>query len=162
MDGALKWYDAKWLRTYYAAKEIIARTAPSRLPEFVDAFQVLRTDPDFTIKDIPGFLDDETHARVKDVISQLPRQTWDMHEFQRFGRIIVHDHPDFTLLQSELTERVSELVGEAVEPCYNFLSLYSQMGICELHLDAPSAKWTLDICVDQSDPWPIHFSQIVP
>lgn len=26
----------------------------------------------------------------------------------------------------------------------------------------PRAKWTLDLCIDQSDVWPIHFSEIVP
>lgn len=162
MDGTLKWYDSNWLQVYFAAKEVIARAAPSRLPEFVDSFRILRTDPQFTLREIPGFLDDETRARVKAVIDQLPRETWEMYEFKRFGRIIVHDHPEFTKLQSELTGRVSDLVGEAVEPSYNFLSLYTQMGICEPHLDAPSAKWTLDMCIDQSEPWPIHFSQIVP
>jgi hypothetical protein len=29
-------------------------------------------------------------------------------------------------------------------------------------MDAPTAKWTLDVCIEQSDIWPIHFSQIVP
>jgi hypothetical protein len=63
-------------------------------------------------------------------------------------------------MQRELVARVSDLVGEEVEPSYNFLSLYTRMGIFEPHLDAPSAKWTLDICIDQSEPWPIYFSQI--
>src|SRR5207244_3336916 len=31
-----------------------------------------------------------------------------------------------------------------------------------VHLDAPAAKWTLDLCVDQSTPWPIYFSQVCP
>ncbi len=57
---------------------------------------------------------------------------------------------------------VSELAGEAVEPAYNFLSLYTQLGICEPHMDAPKAKWTLDVCIEQSSAWPIYFSQTVP
>jgi hypothetical protein len=31
-----------------------------------------------------------------------------------------------------------------------------------VHLDAPLAKWTLDVCIDQSAPWPIHLSQVIP
>ena len=27
-------------------------------------------------------------------------------------------------------------------------------------MDAPSAKWTLDVCIDQSDIWPIYVSQV--
>src|SRR5882672_7817793 len=85
-----------------------------------------------------------------------------MHEIKRFGRLIVHDHPTFAELHRNLVAKVSALVGEAVEPSYNFLCLYTRLGICEPHLDAPSAKWTLDVCIDQSEPWPIYFSQIVP
>ena len=29
-------------------------------------------------------------------------------------------------------------------------------------MDAPDAKWTLDLCNEQSDAWPIHFSRIMP
>jgi hypothetical protein len=29
-------------------------------------------------------------------------------------------------------------------------------------MDAPQAKYTLDICIDQSQPWKIHFSKVVP
>ena len=58
--------------------------------------------------------------------------------------------------------QVSAWVGEVVEPSYNFLSLYNNLGVCKPHMDAPSAKWTVDYCISQSEPWPIHFSQIVP
>jgi hypothetical protein len=75
---------------------------------------------------------------------------------------VVHNHPYFTELQRSTTALVSELAGEPVEPIYNFLSLYSKFGVCPVHLDAPEAKWTLDICIEQTEPWPIHFSQIVP
>ncbi len=33
---------------------------------------------------------------------------------------------------------------------------------CPLHQDAPRAKWTLDLCIDQGQPWSIHFSQVRP
>ena len=29
-------------------------------------------------------------------------------------------------------------------------------------LDAPNAKWTLDVCLNQSGPWPIYISQVQP
>ena len=34
-------------------------------------------------------------------------------------------------------------------PAYNFLSLYTQLDICEPHMDAPKAKWTLNVCIEQ-------------
>jgi hypothetical protein len=99
---------------------------------------------------------------IREVVRAIPRDKYEMHELKSFGRFIVHDYPEITALQATLVDQVSEWAGEAVEPSYNFLSLYSRMGVCEPHLDSPSAKWTLDICVDQSEPWPIQFSQIVP
>jgi hypothetical protein len=38
--------------------------------------------------------------------------------------------------------------------------MYTAMGVCPLHMDSPEAKWTLDLCVNQTRPWPIHFSPV--
>jgi hypothetical protein len=162
MGDDLKWYDSGWLDKYLAAKEVIARMAPSRLQEFVDSFHALRTDPSFCVKDLPGVFSAEMLATIKSIVRSIPMTAMEMHEIKRFGRMVVHNHHPFTEMQRELVDKISDLVGETVEPSYNFLSLYTRMGICEPHLDAPSAKWTLDICIDQSEPWPIHFSQIIP
>lgn len=162
MNQALQWYDSKWLKCYFDAQDIIRRHAPEKLAAFVAAMKPLHTDPAFTVKDVPGIFDDAQLDEIKAIIRSIPATGMSLYEVKRFGRLIVHDHPHFTKLQHGLTALVSRLAGQEVEPCYNFLSLYSRLGVCEPHLDAPSAKWTLDICIDQSDPWPIHFSQIVP
>src|SRR5206468_530714 len=39
---------------------------------------------------------------------------------------------------------------------------YGNLGVCPPHMDSPEAKWTLDLCVGQSTPWPIYFSQVCP
>lgn len=157
-----QWYDSIWLGKYLAARDIVAARAPERLTEFVDRFAGLRTNPDFTVRRLPQLLDAATLAAIRQARHKLEPAQLELHEVKRFGRFIVHDLPEFTRLQHRLTELVSQAAGEAVEPSYNFLSLYTKMGICEPHLDAPSAKWTLDICIDQSEPWPIYLSQIVP
>ncbi len=79
-----------------------------------------------------------------------------------FGRFVVHNHPYFTELQRRTVPLMSEVAGEEVEASYNFLSLYGGLGVCPPHLDAPSAKWTLDLCLNQSGPWPIYVSQVEP
>lgn len=162
MADSPQWYDSIWLDKYLAAKAIVARVAPERLTEFVESFSALRTHPDFTVKRLPQLFDAETLAAIRQARHKLDPAKLELHEARRFGRFIVHDLPEFTRLQHQLTELVSQAAGEAVEPSYNFLSLYTKMGVCEPHLDAPSAKWTLDICIDQSEPWPIHLSQIIP
>lgn len=162
MGNDNKWYDSVWLTKYLDAKELIARSYPSRLEEFVARFDVLRTRPDFTIKEFPGLLDSDALDLVKRTIDEIPMSMIDLSEVRQFGRFVVRDNPVFKKMQSDMADMISEQTGEAVEPHYNFLSLYSKMGVCEPHIDSPGSKWTLDICIDQSTPWPIHFSQIIP
>jgi hypothetical protein len=158
----MDWYDSRWLDKYLAARDLIARVAPGKLVEFEERLSVLRTDPDFTVRHVKDVLDEQALGAVRQAVAGLDRAQLEMHELKRFGRFVVHDLPFFTELQHSLTERVSEWAGEPVEPSYNFLSLYTQRGFCEPHLDSPSAKWTLDICIDQSAPWPIHIGRIMP
>ena len=162
MATGYRWYDSGWLNSYRSAKEIVASVAPHKLSEFVAAFDVLRTDPAFRTRDVQGLFGESDLKKIESVIAATPMQTLELHEMRRFGRFVIHDHPMFTEMQQELTAMMSDLVREPVEPNYNFLSMYTKMGVCEPHLDAPSAKWTLDVCIRQSEPWPIYFSQIVP
>lgn len=156
------WYDSVWLEKFIEAKVIIARAAPARLPEFTAAFEVLRVPPDYSQRFLPGFFSADQLDRVREAVRAIPIGRLDTDEIDSFGRFIVRRWPEFTALQTSLVDLVSDLAGEPVEPSYNFLSLYTRMGVCPPHLDTPSAKWTLDICIAQSEPWPIHFSQAVP
>lgn len=158
MQSDNKWYDSVWLRVYYDAKEIVARIAPEKLEPFIRSFDILRTRPEFSTVRLPQVIDPALLSEIRD---SVPREMYEMHEIKNFGRFVVRDLSEFTSLQSRMTDQVSEWAGEAVEPSYNFMSLYTQRGVCELHLDSPSAKWTLDICIDQSESWPIHFSKVI-
>lgn len=156
------WYDSPWLSSYVRARQFIAAHYPARLSEFEAAFAVLRTPPDYQIKHIPRLFDADVHQQLKQMVTTLALAETEQHELLAFGRLVIHDKPLLSHLQQELTPQVSEWVGEEVEPSYNFLSLYNNLGICEPHMDAPLAKWTVDFCINQSAPWPIHFSQVVP
>lgn len=161
-SASFPWYDSPWLASFVRAKDFVQAHDPERLDAFVASFDVLRTDPGFEVKQVRDIISPEDHARLKAltvVESGSPREK---HEMLRFGRLIVHDAALCTELQAKLTDRISELVGEPVEPCYNFLSLYNNLGVCAVHMDAPSAKWTFDYCIEQSGPWPIHLSQVIP
>lgn len=157
-----EWYDSGWLAAYYAAKDLIAATCPERLDGFVRTFDPLRTSPDFAPLHLPGAIDPALLERLRAIVRKIPRDRYELHEIQSFGRFVVHDDPEIVAIQADLTDQVSHWAGEAVEPSYNFLSFYTRLAVCEPHLDSPSAKWTLDICLDQSEPWPIQFSQIIP
>ncbi len=159
--AAMSWYDAGFLRRYEAAKRFLKIANPGALDDFVAGFDPLRTDPGFKVVHLHDLFDAETFQTIRDTIAAMPTALLEHHERDGFGREVVHDHPYFSQLQASLTERMSQWVGQEVEPAYNFLSLYSGLGVCEPHMDEPMAKWTLDICVDQSVEWPIYFSQIV-
>ena len=161
MNSELKWYDSRWLDAYLAAKEILRQTKPAKIAEFEDQLSIFRTSPSFKYIAINDFFDEKVRAQIKSTIMSIPKEKYEMHELRSFGRFVVHDYPPFTEMQNALVSQVSELVGEPVETSYNFLSMYTKMGKCDPHLDAPSAKYTLDICIDQSEPWPIHFSEII-
>jgi hypothetical protein len=158
----LPWYDALWMQSYLRAKQHIAREHPAKLEEFLRAFDPLRVDPAFKLVHVKEFFANEMQERIKEAVRVLTATKLERHELFTFGRLMLHDHPLLNVLGEELTPRVSEWVGEEVEYCYNFFSLYNNLGVCEPHMDAPLAKWTLDYCIEQSAEWPIYFSQVVP
>jgi hypothetical protein len=162
VSTAYPWYDSPWLTSYVRAKDYVFAYHPERLDEFVASFDVLRTDPDFEVKQVRDMLSGEDHARLKALIVAEAGPPLERHEVLSFGRLIVHDAELCAELQAKLTDRIGELVGESVEPCYNFLSLYNNLGVCAVHMDAPSTKWTFDYCIEQSAPWPIQLSQVRP
>lgn len=159
---AFGWYDSHFLAKFEAARRMIACVNPRRLDAFVAAFAPLRTDPGFHIGHVPRVLDPRRFDALLEQVRALPETRLKGYEAAEFGRRILHDLPMLTALQRELTPLVCELAGEAVEPCYNFLSLYRGDGRCPPHLDAPSAKWTLDVCLAQSGAWPIRLGPVLP
>lgn len=156
------WYDSFWLVKYRRAKDVIRRIQPDKLPAFLAALSGLRTRADFRVKRIPGLFDDATMATIRQTIASFQLTELELHEIKKFGRFVVHDHPFFTELHKRTIDLVSEAAGEPVEASYNFVSLYKKVGVCRVHMDTPHAKWTLDLCTEQSAPWPIHVSQVVP
>ena len=156
------WYDSQWLSAYANARRILREARPSMLQEFERAMDKFRTPADFQVRLFERVFDDAVMAQLGEVTHTLQPTQLELHEARSFKRFVVHDHPLFNELQQQVVERVSEAAGEPVEACYNFLSLYGPQGVCPPHMDAPLAKWTLDLCIAQSQPWPIHFSPIVP
>ncbi len=157
------WYDSPWLYKYQETRHLVGIHRPDRLDEFVKGFEILKTNKDFiTTKPDKPVLNAQQLKDSRQIIKSLTKTQQSTNEMRRMGRLTTHDHPYFTELQHQLLDLVSGIAGEALEPAYNFLSLYNDLGVCEVHMDAPQAKWTLDICIDQSTPWPIQFSQVKP
>ncbi len=160
MSRLYPWYDSVWLERYSQAKGIVGAVRPQALAAFIEAFRPLHTREDFSPVVLDRPLGDGALDEIRQVVAALEPTELELHEARRFQRFVVHDHPAFTRLQERVALLVGDVVGEPVEASYNFLSLYASGGVCPLHLDAPSAKWTFDLCIDQSVPWPIHFSRV--
>lgn len=154
------WYDAYWQVAYECALRFLSRAYPAKAEAFVEALATFRIAPDFTARQLAAFFEPERIAEIRDLIEGLPKSELETYELLPYGRLVLHDHPYFADLQAQLVGPVGEAVGEPVEASYNFLSLYNNLGVCDLHMDAPSAKWTLDVCIDQSAPWPLHISGV--
>jgi hypothetical protein len=156
------WYDSVRPEKYTRAKQTIQRVNPSALNTFEDAIRPSRTHAEFRVSLLDRIVDDVTLEKIRHIMKALRPMQFELHEVQQFKRFIVHDHPYFTELQQQLTDLMSESVNEPVEPSYNFLSLYTGAGICPVHMDSSGAKWTLDICLNQSEAWPLWISNVQP
>lgn len=160
MKSNYPWYDSQWLTLFGTAQEIIREHYPNKLEQFVESFKPLRTPLDFKTREIGKVFDQRTFEEIRDVVKGVKTSDYEKHELLKFGRLVVHNLPFFNRLQESLVDLVSESVGEEVESGYNFLSMYLNFGVCKVHMDAPQAKWTLDVCIDQTVTWPIYLSQV--
>ena len=142
------WYDSRFLHKYRAALYLIEKIKPSLKAEFIRALAPLQTRPDFRTVSIDRVFGDGVLEEIRSIVRGLRESQFERHEAGSFGRLV--------------QDLASDLAGERLVPTYNFLSLYNETGVCQPHLDSPQSKWTLDLCIDQSDEWPIHLSQVVP
>ena len=154
------WYDTYWLQSYYQALSYLEGSPLQHT--FKETLNVFRVPETFVEIDLPSLFSAAEIDAMKTLISSFNNEDLESHELLDFGRMVVHDHAYFTQLQLQITERISDAVGEELEPSYNFLSLYNNLGVCAPHMDAPVAKWTVDFCIEQSAPWPLYVSEVVP
>ena len=156
-----QWYDSNWLKYFNLARRLIAQRFPASLQDFEKSFDGLKTPSGFKTVKLDQFFDPARLAQCRETIRELDNAQLSVHELLSFGRLVKHDLPGFSPLHAELAATLSEFAGEELAPSYNFLSLYNNLGVCEVHLDAPSSKWNVDVCIEQSADWPIYISQVV-
>ena len=159
-EGPYPWYDSIWLSRYARARSAMAAAGPERLASFIDAFRILHTPATFKPRVLEAPFDADALGEIRRVARSLKPAELLLDEARTFGRFRVHNHPVFMQLQQRAIPLMEETVGERLEASYNFLSLYTSTGVCPVHMDAPDAKWTLDLCVEESVSWPIYLSDV--
>jgi hypothetical protein len=156
----IPFYDAEWLVSYWRAIELLS-SSPMKLAQFKAAMAALLPPANFRAQ-LANLITGEEYSRMRSDLAGVVADDMSRHELFDFGRIVSHRHPAFDAIHQTVAPRLSALVGELVEPSYQFLAQYGNLGVCGVHLDAPSAKWTVDICIEQSAPWSIFVSETVP
>lgn len=89
---------------------------------------------------------------VQELRGTLEGTAYNDLQFNRWG---LYNYPLLYPIHQRLTPRASELFGEMVRPSFAFLSVYGGDGICPRHTDRPPCKYTLDLVLDQMEPWEI-------
>ncbi len=115
MNRKFPWYDSHWLENYLKAKEAFKKYNPKKLKTFEEAIEPLRTRKDFEVVELPNVLTIETIEKTKEFIRNLETRKKETHEIFTFGRTVLHDDPFFNEMHEQLTDMVSERVGEEVE-----------------------------------------------
>lgn len=151
--GELEFYDSHWWQTWRWARSYLATHHADRLDDWDAAFEALRPPPDAGARLLAGVVPDDLRLGMVARIAAMDDVRLEHHELTTFGRHVVHDA--FTDLVPWAQELLETTIGIPLEPSYDFLSLYHDTGVCEPHLDAPNASWTLDVLLDQSAPWPL-------
>jgi hypothetical protein len=137
MDQRFPWYDSFWLCHYVAAQTYLRGRRPDKLRDFLEALAPLKTRRDFQVQRLPQVLDDRIVSDIRDLSRSLPLEELELHEMAGFGSFVVHNQPALAQLQASTVKLVSELAGEAAEPSYSFLSIYTKLGRCPMYMDAP-------------------------
>jgi hypothetical protein len=75
-----------------------------------------------------------------------------------FNRFTANDDPKFTLFQNKfVAPTLVDLLDWPLKPSYNFLSCYLPgQGECPVHVDRSQCFVTIDVCLNQSRPWPLY------
>jgi hypothetical protein len=80
---------------------------------------------------------------------------------QTAGRYVAYDEPLTRYVHDQLTRTVSDLVGRAVVPSYNYLAFYQGGAVLDPHTDREACEYTISLCIDATpDPrthggWPL-------
>lgn len=102
----------------------------------------------FYSQDLLALLRFETNKLKEDPKTSQDREV--------FFRKQAYNPAIFRTLQLMMAERVSSFFPEPVKPSYVFISMYDhENSICPLHTDREQCKYTVDLCIDQAEAWPL-------
>jgi hypothetical protein len=117
----------------------------------------------FKLPIIPRVIDKvfepEVFKLVKARIEEIKQECYndkESHDNAIFYRLNKHNDPFFKSLYPLVQPHVEVMASKKVKPSYVFNSMYFVgKGNCPIHKDRPQCKYTLDLCINQNEPWGI-------
>jgi hypothetical protein len=100
----------------------------------------------------------QTHVReVRRLFNGKP---WSDSEVPKAIRCNRYEWTNLPLLVDHHYDRkflrlAEKLFGEPVKPSYAFLAMYGDKSLVPGHIDRQQCKFTIDLCISQSNPWPL-------
>lgn len=156
------WYDSVLRNRIRFASRFLAIVRPDQVGRFVAEMDRLRTDPGFTARKFPRFLEQDRFEQLRrDAAPYLKAPDREDKVAEPFGLGKFINMAPFNDLLFGLTDWVGQQVGEPVSPRFTQLTTYQGKLDLPLHLDSPDSKWVLGICLDHNFDWPIAVSKVV-
>jgi len=114
---------------------------------------------------INNFFSEDVFNKIIDYANNLPKKISSKNwmKSDMFGYFYLQRDAFFTTLHKQLTEKASTIFNEKVKPSYHQFTLYSNHGVCPLHVDRPQCKYTIDVLLDQEKPmkpWPLWIDDV--
>jgi hypothetical protein len=83
------------------------------------------------------------------------------YESQIYHRYSIHNPSFLIKIHEQLTTVAEDKFQTKLKKSYCFLSMYLKgEGICPLHTDRPQCKYSIDLCLDQLEPWSIFVNDL--
>lgn len=88
-------------------------------------------------------------------LRETPLPVW----YEEYNRLSVSGDAFFHRYHHDhLTMLACKILRENVKPSYNFIAYYEKNGVLPMHADKPDCYLTIDVCINQAQPWPIYIN----
>ena len=107
---------------------------------------------------IKNYLPSNMLAMFQAHVEELKKSGTTLQSDTLFNRFFATNDPKFTLFQNKfVAPSLVDLFDWPLKPTYNFLSCYLPgEGECPMHVDRSQCFLTIDVCLNQSKPWPLY------
>lgn len=100
---------------------------------------------------------DSVFSKIKDIVTSVKNEKKYFEDNELFFRKYIIDHEGLQNIHQKISHLVSGIIEEKFVPSYNFVSIYGLgLGECPVHIDRPQCQLTVDVCVNQNEPWPLY------